>query len=54
MLVNKAVAATYASYGRTVSRHGGKLFLLGLVLAVIACVGLVNVRTTNDVLNIWM
>lgn len=50
----KAVAVTYAGYGRTVSRHAAKLFLLGLVLAGVACVGLINVQTTNDVLNIWM
>lgn len=51
---NEAVAVAYASYGRTVSRHAAKLFLLGLVLAGVACIGLINVQTTNDVLNIWM
>lgn len=30
------------------------LFVLGLVLATVACIGLINLQTTNDVLDIWM
>lgn len=50
----KGVASTYAGYGRLVARRSLALFLLGLVLATIACIGLVNLQTTNDVLDIWM
>eukprot|EP00752_Nemacystus_decipiens_P003738 g3444.t1 len=51
---NQGVAATYEKYGGLVATRSVALFVLGLVLAAVACVGLINVQTTNDVLDIWM
>eukprot|EP00903_Cladosiphon_okamuranus_P013795 g12838.t1 len=51
---NEGVAATYEKYGGLVARNPLALFLVGLVLAIAASIGLLNLQTTNDVLDIWM
>lgn len=50
----QGVAAAYEKYGGLVARQPLALFFLGLVLATAACIGLLNLETTNDVLDIWM
>lgn len=50
----QGVAATYEKYGGLVATRSIALFVLGLVLATVSCIGLINLQTTNDVLNIWM
>lgn len=50
----QCVASGYAWYARFISRFGAGVFILGLMLAVIACIGLMNVQTVNDVLDVWM